>query len=202
VRGSTTMNDTPVTPAELFKSLRASTAALLGYDVDHLSAEQTIRTDRAVTLRLLCDHLQAQQLHGVAIDVHEFVSASEALERMITGRDPEAPPPEARFGVDHKAKLRRLIETTVLAAEVEDPYEAELRRDILAREELASALAAGVPPPVAPPPPPRPDNVIPLDGAARANSALPPAHYLKQREPWERYYDGHASGPHPWPLLR
>jgi hypothetical protein len=40
VRGSTTMNDTPVTPAELFKSLRASTAALLGYDVDHLSAEQ------------------------------------------------------------------------------------------------------------------------------------------------------------------
>ena len=75
------MNDTPVTPAELFKSLRASTAAMLGLDVDHLSTEQTIRVDRAVTLRLLCDHLQAQQLHGVAIDVHEFISASEALER-------------------------------------------------------------------------------------------------------------------------
>ena len=37
--------------------------------------------------------------------------------------------------------------------------------------------------------------------AAYAN--LPPDHYLKagqSREPWERYYDGHASGPHPWPL--
>jgi hypothetical protein len=198
VRGSTTMNDTPVTPAELFKSLRASTAALLGYDVDHLSAEQIVRTDRAVTLRLLCDHLQAQQLHGVAIDVHEFVAASEALERMVGG-NPASASPEARFGPNHRERLRQLIEKTLMAADV---AEADRLADAMRREEAIQAQAAGAPveappapAPVTPAPPERPANVV-------AFEPKPPAHYLRenQREAWRDHFDGRATGPHPWPL--
>jgi hypothetical protein len=53
--------------AELFVSLRASTVALLGYDVDNLTAAQKIRVDRAIALRLVIDDAQARQMRGEVI---------------------------------------------------------------------------------------------------------------------------------------
>jgi hypothetical protein len=117
VRALTTMNDDPTepfksSPAELFGSLRISTCALLKYDPDNLSAEQTIRVDRAITLRLMIDHLQSRQMHGEQINVREFVDASEALERMAGG-NPTAPS-QQRFPGEHKKKLREMIAKVVL----------------------------------------------------------------------------------------
>jgi hypothetical protein len=97
------MND----PAEFYRSLRVSTAAMLGFGaVDHLTAEQAIRTDRALTLRLVVDHLQGRQMQGGQIDVKEFVAASEALERMVGGD------PEQTTGPDHDAALLK-VETMI-----------------------------------------------------------------------------------------
>lgn len=58
-------------------SLHASTVALLGYDAGRLSAAH--RVDRAVTLRLTIDDLQARQLRGEQIHVAAFVDASSTL---------------------------------------------------------------------------------------------------------------------------
>jgi hypothetical protein len=75
-----------------FTLLRASTAKLLGYDdADRLTAAQQIRLDRAITLRLMIDDLQGRQVRGEVIDVKAFVNASEDLERMVPGGNPEAP---------------------------------------------------------------------------------------------------------------
>jgi hypothetical protein len=192
--------------AGFHEHLRASTIQLLGYaDANQLTAAQQIRLDRAIMLRLTIDDAQARQMRGEAIDVHAFVSASEDLERMVGG-NPEALPP-ARFGVDHKARLKELIERTVLAASVDDPGEAERTAELMKREEMAAVIAAGgiePAPAPSPPAPIMPDNVVQLsDAAERANSALPPKGYLKDeqpREPWEQYYNGRAVGPPPWPL--
>jgi hypothetical protein len=123
--------------AKLFNSLRASTVELLGYDVDNLTAAQRIRVDRVIALRLVIDDAQAKQMRGESIDVRAFVSASEDLERMVGG-NPASPPTEARFSVDARARLRRLIEKTLLGGEeiVDESQEALERqfRDHDARE--------------------------------------------------------------------
>ena len=145
MRALTTMNDDPTepfksSPAELFSSLRISTATLLKYDPDNLSAEQTIRIDRAVTLRLIIDHLQSRQMHGEQINVKEFVDASEALERMVGG-NPDAPAREQRFGADHQAKLREMIARVVLTPSAVDHE----REAALMWKEEQMALAAALP---------------------------------------------------------
>jgi hypothetical protein len=204
VRGSTmTMND----PAELFKSLRVSTCALLSYDADHLTAAQQIRLDRAITLRLIVDDLQARQMRGEVIDAKSFVSASEDLERLCGGQPEQTTTAHDFTGA--KEELTRLLDRRADAIERRDE---KLRDEIAAREEMAAVAAASfepvpIPPsPAVPPDLPRPNNVIPIgDATERANSNLPPLHYLKDgqaKEPWERYYDGRSTGPHFWPLPR
>jgi hypothetical protein len=99
-----------------------------------------------------------------------------------------------RFGPDHKARLRALIEKTLLSSSVDE----EALADVMRREEAIQAQAAGVPveAPVAPPPPvtpPPPDNVVSIDGTARANANRPPASYLREgqpREPWRDFVEG------------
>jgi hypothetical protein len=226
--------------AKLFSSLHASTTMMLGYDgVEHLTAAQMLRVDRAITLRLLTDDLQARQMRGEVIDVRAFVTASEDLERMVGG-NPASPPAEARFGMGARARLRSLIEKTVLGPDP-DAHERELARDpegarrkfeehlaecvakygspesfnpggvALTQTEVAPAssppvAARGESAPVEPPPePPRPDNVVPIDGTARANPTRPPDHYLAEHqhrnEPWRDYVYGGGGiivAP-PWP---
>jgi hypothetical protein len=121
----------------IYSSLRASTAVLLGYDdVERLTAAQEIRLSRAISLRLICDAAQAAQLCGRPYDVRAFTDASESLERLVGG-NPDAP--EARrFSGEHQARLRRLIEKTVLTPSATE------HEDIAARQwrEEQQALAA------------------------------------------------------------
>jgi hypothetical protein len=189
--------------AKLFNSLRASTAELLGYDVDHLTAAQQIRLDRTITLRLLVDDLQARQLRGEMIDAKAFVAASEDLERLCGGQ-PDAPATDDF--ADAREELFKLLERRAQAIEARDE---KLRDQMQAREEQAAIAAAmpsePVPVPHIPafsPELPR-SNVVPLSGVDRANNNLPPWGYLKDgqpKEPWEKFHDGRAAGPHPWPL--
>jgi hypothetical protein len=141
--------------AELFTSLRASTVALLGYDAEHLTAAQRIRVDRAIALRLVIDEAQAKQMRGEVIDIDEFVSASESLERMVGGQ-PDAP--TSRFDGKARERLRQLIERTVMAGEVDV---AECMADIREREEMAAIVAAA------------PDGWKPASGDARRDSDVP-----------------------------
>jgi hypothetical protein len=183
-------------PAKLFNSLRVSTAQMLGYDADQLTAAQQIRVDRGITLRLMVDSGLARQMCGETnIDVKEFVSASKELECMVGG-NPEVSSTD-RFGDAAREELNAVIDRFIAAKEVD-------LCEVLQNEEMA-AIAAALPceptpaAPIEPEPKPRlPDNVVPIDGATRANSNLPPAHYLRDsqpREAWRDFYDGRVTGP-------
>jgi hypothetical protein len=200
-------------PAAAYAALRDETAVMFGYDLANLSLTQGLQLDLVSLLRLEVDTMQGQVLAGDTVDLNRLVMAHGMLQKMLPERAlvAPAPAPESRFGPSARERLRRLIETTVLAPPVDDPVELERKAELMRREEMAAIVAAGgsiepapsIPAPVAPPPPERPENVVPfVDATARANSTLPPAGYLKQREPWESYHDGNSMGPHPWPLPR
>jgi hypothetical protein len=76
--------------AKRYRKDRAATAAMPGFDLDKLSAAQSVRLDRVIGLRILIDNMQLKQLHGEIIDVKEFVAASESLERLVGGQ-PDQP---------------------------------------------------------------------------------------------------------------
>jgi hypothetical protein len=220
------MNDDP---AEFYHRMRISTAALLGYgDADRLTAEQAIRTDRALTLRLVVDHLQGRQMQGIPIDVKEFVAASEALERMVGGN------PEQTSGPDHDGTLLEVVANIDGILRVREQADAKRDADLMLREEMAAVLAAGgdvaaigskpaagdetqsdsVPPssaaptggggwPAPEPAPPQPPKRVESDveRMARVNAQPVPAHYLKstEPEPWRDYVNADGSiNPSPW----
>ena len=74
-----------LTPKQLLDRMRAVTAKLLGYDLEHLTPAQQIRLDRAASIRLMLDDVQGRLLAGLEIDMAKFCAASEALERMLGG---------------------------------------------------------------------------------------------------------------------
>jgi hypothetical protein len=184
-----------------FEALRRSSAKLLKLDPDHLSAAQQTRVDRCASLRMQLDRWQSQQLSNQEIDVRSFISASTELERLLGGSP--AAPTSVLASEESRNKLRRLIETTLLAAPVADPDEAERMAERMRAEEQQALVAAGVDVFAPVRPAPRADNVVPIDARERANANLPPAHYLRDgqpREPWRDFYDGAVTGPPPWPL--
>jgi hypothetical protein len=89
--------------AQRYRKDRASTAAMLGFDLTKLTAAQSVRLDRAISLRILIDEMQLRQLRGEMIEVKELVPASESLERLV-GSDPDATPSSS----NHNAALAQL----------------------------------------------------------------------------------------------
>jgi hypothetical protein len=170
--------------AELFRALRASTAALLNFDLNHLTPAQNIRVDRAAALRLQLDDLQRRQFAGEAIDMKEFVVASEALERLVGG-DPDTGTDgdfEARVQAEFAGEREALSNLLAVQAERLDAADrrespklkaqiAELKSEI---EQLRSSSA---PPPVvvgAPEQPPQATSPLPPP------DNRPPSAYLAQ----------------------
>jgi hypothetical protein len=70
------------------KNLRRDTAKLLKLDIDNLTPAQSVRLDRASTLRLELNDIEERKLIGAPFDTAKYIAASEALERMLGG-DPE-----------------------------------------------------------------------------------------------------------------
>jgi hypothetical protein len=144
--------------AELFRALRTSTAALLKYDIDNLTAAQEIRVARAAALRLQLDDLQSRQLAGEQINMSLFVAASEALERMVGGQ-PDQP---ATFDADRVvADLERSIQGILDVRQLKaDPVGGEAQRDSDAPHSSSSPAPAGGGLPAAVEPAPIPVLVI------------------------------------------
>jgi hypothetical protein len=76
----------------VYAQARAETAAMLGYDLANLSAEQATRLDVCAALRLVVDDQGGKLARGETTDVAKLLSASEALARLLPPlREPPAP---------------------------------------------------------------------------------------------------------------
>jgi hypothetical protein len=130
---------------------------MFGYDLSNLSLTQGLQLDLVSLLRLEVDTMQGQVLAGDTVDLNRLVMAHAMLQKMLPEHALVAPAPapaEGRFGPSARARLRDLIEKTVLR---EDSYEAERLRDVREREEMAAVIAAGgTVEAAAPPSPPEP----------------------------------------------
>jgi hypothetical protein len=97
-----------------FRSHEKSTAELLGYDLSKLTPAQSVRLDRAASIRLEIDDLQSKQLAGLPFDLKTYVLASEALERLVGG-DPQKPATDAFAGA--RDELLRFLDQRAEALE-------------------------------------------------------------------------------------
>jgi hypothetical protein len=122
--------------AERYRKDRTATAAMLGFDLDKLSAAQSVRLDRAISLRLVIDDMQLKQLHGEAIDVKEFVAASESLERLCGGEPEQTTGPHHDAALQVEGMINSLIATKQRADHQRDA-------DRMWCDELQAVVAAG-----------------------------------------------------------
>jgi hypothetical protein len=181
--------------------LRKETAELLGLDIDDLTATQSIRLDRAATLRLELDDIESRKLQGATFDAVKYIAVSEALERMLGGQ-PEQPSSDRDLFAGARDELERFLVARAQRIEARDQNRDAALREENARlteenEKLKAELRAR-------PRAPQPNNVVAIDATARANANRPPDHYIaehqRRREPWQQ---GGASFTVPsWPLPR
>jgi hypothetical protein len=150
------MPEIKLTPKALLDRMRKLTAVLLGYDLTNLTPAESIRLDRAATLRLELDDVQSRQLAGLPIDMAKFVVASEALERLVGG-NPETSTTGVDFSNAH-AELAALLDKRTAAIERRNAHEL---RDVRANEEMAAIAAASI------------DGLKPADGYARHDGVVP-----------------------------
>jgi len=161
---------------------RREAATLLGVDIDHLSAADSLRVDMVSALRLVIDHEQATVLDGREADLGKLNVAVQSLIALLPGR--ELPQPAA-----NRIDPRQIMWETYLAMRRrgelgERAVQPSLRQKIAELEAEVAALKAGgaTAHPAALPlhdakvitPPP--DNVVPLKPTAAAPppQAAPP----------------------------
>ena len=186
-----------VTLTTLHEKLRRSTALMLGLDYARLTAAQSVRLDRAAMLRLELDDCQTKKLAGQPFDTNKYVAASESLERLF-GSDPETPVTDDFSGA--RDELNNFFVQRAERIEAREARESERLREQVAvlREEITQLRAQLK----ASEPVPRPNNVIQIDGAERANATKPPANYLRDGQPREAWRDGPSFTVPSWPLPR
>lgn len=179
------------------RRLFSSTTKLLGLDEAKLSVAEKIRVDRASTLRLLLDDMQSAQLNGGAIDVGQFIKASEELER-LAGGNPEASATHDFTGA--REELQQFFAERAERLQMREQREsAKLREENAELREQIARLQSQQPSNAVPPQKQSTtNNVVPIAAAKPhdANSTKPPAGYLKQYEPWES--SGGALCAPPW----
>jgi hypothetical protein len=130
-------------PSAAYDRLRVETAEMLKLDVANLSLVEGLQLDLVSMLRLEVDGLQGSVLAGEQVDLDRLSTALAMLQKLLPAQALVAPTPpaETRFGPSARARLRELIEKTVLR---DDPHEAERLRQVREREEQA-AIAAALP---------------------------------------------------------
>lgn len=115
-------------PKQLLDRMRNEAAELLKYDLNNLTAAQSVRLDRAAALRLELDDVQSRQLAGLPIDMAKFVVASEALERLVGGN-----PETSTTGHDFsgaREELRQFFARRAEAIARRDARAAEAQRGV------------------------------------------------------------------------
>jgi hypothetical protein len=147
----------------------------------------------------ISDLREAQLVGRADVDVGRLVEASAQLERALCRGDHavalEFGSPQAEEAA--RARMRQILcqidpgdgGVVSLSDQIDALRERCDALELENRELQAELDELRAPPQSEPPtePQPQPSNVLPLDGAARANAARPPDHYLKQTEPWERF---------------
>jgi hypothetical protein len=78
-------------PARTYTELRASTAELLGYDLDQLGSVESLRLDLTSLLRLQIDHLSGQALAGDSINMDTLGSCVQLLQKLLPASVTQAP---------------------------------------------------------------------------------------------------------------
>src|SRR3984893_9588408 len=85
------MTDAP----NLYQKARTDVATMLGYDLNALMPEQSMRVDVATALRVLLDTQSGRLVRGESLDARELLMASEALSRLLPPlREPPSEPRE------------------------------------------------------------------------------------------------------------
>jgi hypothetical protein len=160
--------------------LRVETAQMLNLDIADLSLVAGLQLDLVSLLRLEVDGLQGSALAGEQIDLDRLSTALGMLRQLLPERalvSAPPPPPETRFGDQHRKRLRELVERVVLREDPGDPGEVERLRDACEREErtMADEGAGREPEPVpAAPmaPPARPQRKAPTYGMRMLSQQL------------------------------
>jgi hypothetical protein len=96
-----------ITP-QVYAKARAEIVAVFGWNADSLSADQTLRIDVAVALRLAVDDLQGRVVRGETIDVTRMLTASEALSRLLPPAVLANAPEQRDDRGDHEATIAPL----------------------------------------------------------------------------------------------
>jgi hypothetical protein len=135
-----------VTDPNLYQKARTDVAIMLGYDLDALTPEQSMRVDVASALRVLLDTQTGRLLRGESLDAREMLMASEALSRILPPSALASPPAEEHG--DPRVKMFEIYMEMRTRGEVPDVYwhqhhinalEAE-NAELKARLGLAPAL--------------------------------------------------------------
>jgi hypothetical protein len=202
-----------VTDAQsIYSKCRADVAAMLGYDLDKLSAEQATRLDVSTALRVLLDNQSARLVRGESLDARELLMASEALSRLLPPL--REPPPDTNREDPRAYMWRTYLEMRRRGELADRAMEPRLRAQIdQLRAENESLRAAaggstaaitpptadivppgewrGVPPMPGPDDPPRRSSQV-IDGKAVPTPAAPAEDLIDVRQ-------GYSTGPaEPW----
>jgi hypothetical protein len=193
--------------AKFYHSVRASTIALLGYDPNNLTLQQSLKVDLASSLCLEIDRITAAQLSGTAVDLRELILATESLTRLMSPAAGDASISEFAGAREELAalilhRIENIRARDEMQADAAERADAELEKpdDVEAALGVASSTPARsvVRPPDPEPPPQPPWGVPPTEPAAapetdiqkmnRVNAQKPPAHYLRgPDEPWRPF---------------
>jgi hypothetical protein len=87
---------------------RREAAVLLGVDIEHLSAADSLRVDMVSALRLVIDHEQASVLAGGSADLGKLNVAVQSLIALLPGR--ELPAPASSRPDPRKVMFEKLME--------------------------------------------------------------------------------------------
>jgi hypothetical protein len=121
---------------------RSEAAVLLGVDIDHLSAADSLRVDMVSALRLVIDSEQASVLSGSSADLGKLNVAVQSLIALLPGR--ELPAPESDHP-DPRVKMWEIYRTMRERGEVppEGWHQHRINRLELENARLRAQLVAG-----------------------------------------------------------
>jgi hypothetical protein len=176
---------------------RREAAILLGVDIEHLSAADSLRVDMISALRLVIDHEQASVLDGAAADLGKLNVAVQSLIALLPGRELPASPV-------NRPDPRQIMWKTYLGmrerGEVpkEGLLQAKLNEQAAEIERLKSELAErpDVPTLVETVPAPAGGNVVPLPkppSAPAAPRTTTPQYDYNANSEWKSYVNSDGS---------